>query len=463
MLNYFNFKRMGNEFLITNDFGRYLFLTKEDFLKFVKEEFQNCSDLSDRLSSEGFVYDDSSMNFSYRTRYDLRNSKNYLFKATQLHIFVVTTACNHRCIYCQAQNGYEIPNAYMSVDTAKKAVDIALSAPGNRIDFEFQGGEPLLNFDVIQYIVEYAEEQKGEKDIQFSVVTNLTLLTVDIISYLKKHKVMISTSLDGDVLLHNANRPLRNGANLFQDICAKIKALQKDNLLSGALLTTTRSSLNRSREIVDQYISLGLHTINLRPLTPLGCAEKNWKIIGYSPEEFLQFYKKTMEYILEVNRKGYLLSEGYARIFLMKILNHEGLNYMELRSPCGASIGQIAYYCDGNVYTCDEGRMLAEMGNSSFKLGSLDSDDYDSLMNTRICKTVCSASILEGLPSCCDCVYQPYCGTCPVVTYALENDIYEKSPNGYKCKINRGILDWLFAKIKEDDDATMDTFRSWIN
>ena len=463
MLNYFNFNKIGNDYLITNDFGRYLFLSEKEFIKTIKEEYQDDPDLSDKLQSEGFAYFDTPMNFSYRSRYDLQNSKSYLFKATQLHIFVVTTACNHQCIYCQAQNGYEIPDAVMSSETAKKAVDVALSVPGNSIDIEFQGGEPLMNFDIIRLIIEYAEKNKKEKEIQFSIVSNLALLTDEMILYLKEHNVTISTSLDGDMLLHTSNRPMRNGKNLFNDICNKINILQKEKMLSGALLTTTRNSLTRYESIVDQYIELGLHTISLRPLTPLGCADKNWRRIGYTPDEFLDFYIKALNYILDVNRKGYFLIEGTARLLLTKILNHEGVNYMELRSPCGASMGQMAYYCDGNVYTCDEGRMLAEMGNPAFKLGNLETDNYDTLMNTRVCKNVCSASILESIPSCCDCAYQPYCGTCPVVTYALDNDIYEKRPNGYKCSINKGILDWIFKTIKENDPVTIATFRSWIN
>ena len=54
---------------------------------------------------------------------------------------------------------------------------------------------------------------------------------------------------------------------------------------------------------------------------------------------------------------------------------------MELRSPCGAAMGQMAYYYNGNVYTCDEGRMLAEMGNSAFCLGSALKNDYNELMD----------------------------------------------------------------------------------
>lgn len=139
------------------------------------------------------------------------------------------------------------------------------------------------------------------------------------------------------------------------------------------------------------------------------------------------------------------------------------MNYMELRSPCGAGVGQLAYYADGNIFTCDEGRMLHEMGQSTFKLGNVYKSTYRDLINNNICKTVCSASVLESLPTCCDCVYQPYCGTCPVVNYALEGDVIEKQPRGYKCSVYSGILDYLFTKFYENDDETMKILNSWSN
>ena len=83
-------------------------------------------------------------------------------------------------------------------------------------------------------------------------------------------------------------------------------------------------------------------------------------------------------------------------------------------------------------------------------------------MDNDICKVVCASSILESLPSCADCVYQPYCGVCPVVNFTLNKDIYEKAPDGYHCAINKGVLDILFNKLQQNDEYTVDTFWRWI-
>ena len=163
--------------------------------------------------------------------------------------------------------------------------------------------------------------------------------------------------------------------------------------------------------------------------------------------------------IIQCNKDGYYISEGHASIFLRKILEQSADNYMELRSPCGAGVGQIVYYYDGSVYTCDEARMLSEMGLPDFCLGDVN-DSYDGLMNTRVCRVTCQSSVLESIPQCCDCAYHPYCGVCPVINYAMEQNLYSRSANGYRCKIYKGILDILFEYLS--DDTVMEIFRRWL-
>ena len=390
------------------------------------------------------------------------NAKKYLFVPTQLHIFVVNTACNMQCVYCQAQNGADIPNAFMTLETAKAAVDIALQSPSNNLQFEFQGGEPLLNFNVIRFIVEYSKEKAGKKNIRYSIVSNLTKLTDEMVEFIRDNSIEISTSMDGPEKLHNLNRPYKNGRGTFEDLKKKIHIVRNNGIQTGAILTATRTSLSIPKEIVDEYLNSGFKRILLRPLTPLGCANAKWSEIGYNPSEFLHFYKDAFDYILELNLKGIYISEGIASIFLSKIIEGIAINYMELRSPCGAAIGQIAYYSDGKIYTCDEGRMIAEMGDDSFCIGTVYDSNYNSIIDSRRCKGICSSSVLESLPSCCDCAYQPYCGVCPAVNFALYGDLYEKEPATYRCEIYKGILNIIFERLLEDDYSVRQIFRSWL-
>ena len=461
-LNYFNFRKFDNKILMTNDFGEYVFISEEEFKRLLKKKITPNSDLYDRLIQSNMIYEEDGISYSSKSRYKLMDKKNHLIVATSLHIFVVTTACNMNCVYCQANSGRNSTKLYMNKATAEKAVDIALKSTAKFLEFEFQGGEPLLNFEIIKHIVEYTEKHKEQHKVHYNIVSNLTLLTDEIINFLQIYNFGISTSLDGSKEIHDNNRVFINGKGTYDIVTEKLDVLRQKKLHVGAIETTTKYALSKPIDLVNEYSTLGFEGIFIRPLTPLGKADNNWNKIGYDADEFINFYRTALEEIIEINKSGVFFREEHATIFLRKLFG-QFVNYMELRSPCGAAIGQLAYYCDGNIFTCDEGRMLYEMGIDSFKLGNVYENTYEDLIKSKVCKTVCSASILETIPSCTDCVYQPYCGVCPVVNYAMNNDLLEKQPREYRCKIYSGILDCIFEKLLEDNSETINIFKLWCN
>jgi uncharacterized protein len=461
-LNYFNFKKIEDKILLTNDLGSHLFVTPLEFVQIINKEVNLESELGKRLMENQMIFSDTNLEYSTFMKHDIRRMKGHVSVATSLHIFVVTTACNVGCVYCQANNGVSCPSLFMSKEIAEKAVDIALQSPAQSLTFEFQGGEPLLNFEIIKHIVSYTEANKGFHEISYNVVTNLTLLTDEILEFFIKYNFGISTSIDGPEIVHDANRPFKDGSGTYVKAVASIKKIQSKGIHVGAIQTTTQNSLKYPREIVRAYRDLGFESIFVRPLTPLGKATLNWESIGYTPEEFLDFYREVIDELIQINKNECFMKEDHLSILLNRI-DGNFVNYMELRSPCGASIGQLAYYADGDIFTCDEGRMLHEMGDHTFRLGNVFCNSYSDIINNGVCKTVCASSILESIPMCCDCVYQPYCGTCPVVNYAKNNDVIEKEPRGYRCRIYSGMLDYLFKQLKDGNSETINILRSWSN
>lgn len=292
-------------------------------------------------------------------------------------------------------------------------------------------------------------------------MSNLIALTDDKLDYMAKYHVAVSTSLDGPKHVHDHNRRFLKSESSFEHMERGLQKLKEYGISAGAIETTTKYSLSYPEEIVDAFYDHGLPGIFLRPLTPLGFALADWENIGYSAKDFLKFYRKAFEHILQINKKGNWFPEQLSVYFLKKILHGFSYNYMELRSPCGASMGQMSYYYDGSIYTCDEGRMISESGSYVFRLGTVE-NTYEELMQSPICKTTALASVVESLPVCSDCVYQPYCGVCPVITYAMEKDIFPKAPKGFRCEIYTGILDILFEKLKSKDEQIMKIFESWI-
>ena len=147
MNNHYNFMWRNGEVLITNDFGDYAFLTKEEFLKYATGQVPKGSELYEMLSMRGFITDKEPNVFISERVGDLRSLKSYLFTSTALHIFAITNRCNQNCVYCQAKAPNSRLDGVMDVETGKKAIELAMQSPSKHLTFEFQGGEPLLNFD----------------------------------------------------------------------------------------------------------------------------------------------------------------------------------------------------------------------------------------------------------------------------------------------------------------------------
>ncbi len=151
------------------------------------------------------------------------------------------------------------------------------------------------------------------KQLQFVIATNLALLDDEVLDFCGEHDVLFSTSLDGPRELHNKNRP-RRGQNSYELAVAGIARIKErlgpDRV--GALMTTTEASLDSVEEIVDEYLKQGLEGIFLRPLSPYGFAIKTKQFHKYDAQEWLQFWKRGLRYILDVNRSGRHFPEFYS-------------------------------------------------------------------------------------------------------------------------------------------------------
>jgi radical SAM protein with 4Fe4S-binding SPASM domain len=195
-------------------------------------------------------------------------------------------------------------------------------------------------------------------------------------------------------------------------------------------------------------------------LNPFGFSKNDWQGLGYTPEEFASFYKKAMDYIIELNIKGEVFRDKLSETFLKKIFSDNDPNHLEFRSPCGAGIGQLAYNYNGDVYTCDEGRMLSMMGDDSFQVGNLHKTSYEEMVASPVVKTCSIASCVESLPGCESCVYKPYCGVCPIYNYSEYGDVFAQMPNNDRCKLMKYIYDYLFEQIKDEQKRKI--FQNWV-
>jgi His-Xaa-Ser system radical SAM maturase HxsB len=465
----FRFREVGGDVLLTSSFGDWVFVSKAELTELARGNLTPGSALHDRLAAKGFV----------RSRLDpeaqatrLRRKKRFLDYGPNLHAMVVTLRCNETCVYCHASRAeMDAVHTDMSKDTAEKAVDFALSTTSPALTIEFQGGEPLVNFPVVQHIIQYAlaKNRAYGKQLEFTMVSNLSLMDEDKLAFLVDNKVQICTSIDGPEALHTKQR-LLVGGNSHQATVRWIERINKAYADIGldptlyhveALLTITREALNYPREIVDTYVSLGCRAIFLRPVDPFGFAGKTAKVVEYDRAAYRDFYRTAVDHILAKNRKGEQVLERYAAIFLTKILADDDPNFLDIRSPGGSAIGQLAYSYDGKIYTSDEGRMLAAGGESMFHIGDVYSSRYRDLMTHPTVRALVLASIREVQPDCVSCTYSPYCGIQPEHNLRTLGSIFGRMRESTLCSVHKGIQDYLFEKLREDDPITVEILRRW--
>jgi len=456
----------ANRYLLTNIAGEYLVVEKPILKTLVEHKLDAQSLEYINLRARHFILDEYNevaldlLALKVRTRYQS------LSKFTSLHIFVVSLRCEHSCPYCQVSRQSEDKKKYdMTQEIAEKALELVFLSPSPTIKIEFQGGEPLLNFDLIKFIVQKAIKLNlsHNKLLDFVIATNLALIDREILHFCKENKVHISTSLDGPEDLHNKNRP-RPGKNSYEKVIEGI-TLSRDILgrdQVSALMTTTELSLERVEQIIDEYLQQKFDGIFLRHLSPYGFAIKTKTYMAYSTDRWLNFYKKGIEYIIELNRRGIDFREYYACTVLKKMLTSEDSGFVDLMSPAGIGIAAAVYNYDGSVHPSDESRMLAEMGDQTFCLGNVLDNTYEEIFTSEALLKPLEESFALSVPMCSDCAYEPYCGSDPVYHHGIHKDFIGRKPDSDFCNRNMSIFKYLITRM-EQDSFVRGLFVKWAN
>src|SRR6266478_5125902 len=463
----FRFRRLKDKSeLLVNECGEFIAAPAGTAAQVVRKQLGPTDPLYALLKAKHFIYDDYSsplldvLASKYRTKFD------FISGSTKLHIFVVTLRCDHSCHYCQVSRQTVNKGEFdMPKDVATAAVDRMLESPSRHITLELQGGEPLLAFDTIKYIVSIAKPGAAQrsKELDIVITSNLAFLTDDILEYCREHSIKLSTSLYGPEFIHNANRPRPTGDS-YQVAVEGIKRARRSlgSHQVAALMTTTQLSLQHPIEIIDEYVRQSFHTIFLRPISPYGFAVKSASKTGYEMGAFLEFYQTGLKHILDINRRGYNLVEIYTKILLQKILTPEGTGYVDLQSPCGAGLNVLVYNYDGDVYATDESRMLAEMGDHTFRLGNVRTHSRKDIFSGDAFLNLSSASCNQALNGCSDCALQTYCGSDPIFNYATQGDVYGNRSTSDFCGRNMAVIKYLFEMISLQDSEIMRIFFAWI-
>ncbi|WDS34756.1 His-Xaa-Ser system radical SAM maturase HxsB [Pseudoxanthomonas sp.] len=444
--------------------GDWLMMERQTFERFVRHELPDGDPVLADLEARHLAITDPGRSTLAPLLSQYRTRKSYLLQGPALHIFVVSLRCHHTCNYCQVSRQPTGHTAFdMAGNAARHAVDRLFEWPGQDLTIEFQGGEPLLNFNAVRSITEQivARNATERRTLRFVLASTLHDLTADQLAFFKEHRFKLSTSLDGPEWLHNANRPRpeRDSYRRTLEGIERGRAALGEDAVS-ALTTLTRRSLEAPEAIIDEYRRLGFHSISLRPLSPYGFARKTRDRNGYDMAAFLRFYATALEHLLAVNRNGYRLEETYASLLLSQLLGPFAHGYVDLRSPTGAGFGAVIYDYDGQVYPSDEARMLAAMGESRFSLGRVD-QPVSQWLKAPAMYQLMDAGVAEALPTCSDCAYVPLCGADPIDHFARQGDTLGHRPTSDFCRRQMGLFDLLLERYENADRQDRKTLHDW--
>ncbi len=380
-----------------------------------------------------------------------------------LHIIVPTLQCAHSCQYCQVSRALTDTGHTLSKEDLYKACDAIFQSSAKTLTVEFQGGDPLLRFDLVQAAILRIENlnHRHGRNIRFVVASTLHQLDEPMCHFLREHSVVLSTSVDGPAILHNRNRPIpgRNAYERTLDGIGLARRIMGRDAVS-ALMTTTQASLAYPEAIVDEYVKLGFNDIFLRPLSSYGFARRNQAALGYELEQFQDFYCKAFARVLDWTRRGVELREVYASIVLNKILSPFDGGYVDLQSPTGAGQSVLVYNYDGYVYPSDEARMLAETGDVSLRLGRIGTP-LEVLQASPVQQALAAASRVADIPGCRTCAFQTFCAPNPVDAQAQFGQLDAPVLMTEHCLRHQWLFDFFFRKIQTADDDVMDLFHVW--
>jgi uncharacterized protein len=404
--------------------------------KYSKEEIEESYAEIQELIKEECLYSKD----LYETIANNLSEEHSYIKALCLNI---AHDCNLRCKYCFADEGeYKGKREIMSPEVGKKAIDFVIknSGPRKNIEVDLFGGEPLMAFDTIKEIVEYAKSQEKlyNKNIRFTMTTNATLLTEDIMEYLDKNMGNIVLSIDGRKNVNDNVRLRIDGSGTYDTIMRNIKKMVKMRDKSKqyyARGTFTRNNLDFFQDIM-HLANEGFDEISIEPVVlpedhDLSLREEDLPIIF---EQYDKLYKEML------NR----YKEGKEFKFYHFNIDIQGGPCVYKRiSGCGAGHEYVAITPTGDIYPCHQ-----FVGNEDFKMGNVFKGD----INLSISKHFKNAHIYNK-PECRECWARFYCsGGCQANNFNFNKDIHV--PYKLGCKMQKKRIECAIAlKVKIMEEA----------
>lgn len=360
----------------------------------------------------------------------------------------VSNVCNLKCSYCYANYGnYGNLNSKMSSDLSKKACKYIEDNYHHVREISFFGGEPLLNPEAIEVICKYFEN----KDIKFSIVTNLTVLDDEIINLINKYKISITGSIDGPKDINDMNRVTADGKGTYEKISDNIKELNLRASTSLKMIETTytKKSFERySKKDIAEYFYNNFNINNIL-FADVITDDKDLKL----PDEY---YKDTesltenINYFFEnlINKRiSYLDKVAGPILLFFNKKYHENFCYAGIKSVLIDDVGNV-WPCQGYINKKEYlmGNILEE-GASNLNI-----QNFDRVKNKLKCIQK------SKLSHCNECIAKYWCNPCIPHTDLIDSNkphYFNEKKCGCNREITEKMLDGLAAYVKKDMIGTI--------
>ncbi len=358
--------------------------------------------------------------------------------------FILTDACNFNCAYCFIEHDRQKNNfkeRYMSEKVALDGLDFFVDQvkqnkerTDERKAIQFYGGEPLLNFKVMKKVLEKIDQYKQEKilpkDIELTVVTNGSLLTMEVVTFLKKHNVGITISIDGDEM-STSNRVDHAGKPVYNKILKGIENCKTVGAHFALSVTLTEETISNPERTLNTIFEISPDRVGFNLLLP---GDHFNDVTG-------DYSKRASDFIINAFKLIRETGIVYEDNFIRKVESFAKAKVCV--SDCGAVGGnQIIIQPDGKIGACE-----GFIGERKFMV----SDIYDKEFDPKKIDVYNEWGKRKPLlmDQCQDCVALGICGGgCLVAAIKNEGDIF--ALNRINCDHMINTVNWLIWDLYDN-------------